>query len=51
MFFSTAHAAGSDSLPLPDSVDPAIFRAMFWGIGAAIALFILYKIARRVIRR
>ena len=50
MFTTTAHAAGSDSLPLPDSVDPAIFKYMFWGIGAAIALFVLYKVVRRVMR-
>ena len=50
MFTSTAHAAGSDSLPMPDNVDPAIFKYAFWGIGAAIALFVLYKIVRRVVR-
>ena len=50
MFTSTAHAAGTDNLPMPDSVDPAIFRAVFWGIGAAIALFVLYKVVRRLMR-
>ena len=50
MFTSTAHAAGTDNLPMPETVDPAVFRYLFWGIGAAIALFVLYKVARRLLR-
>lgn len=51
MFISTAHAAGSDTLPLPDNVDPAIFKYAVWGVGAIIALAVIVMVARRLTRK
>ena len=50
MFISKAYAAGTEGMPMPDNVDPAVFKYLFIGIGTALALFVVYKLVRLATR-